>query len=180
MELHDFILKHVELPYNPIKRHEYYLKTRQLKGRNKNINISLPSKSVSSIKQNLVKRSFNNKEEIQKRRDKVDVRIKVLNEKLDKLRGILKDLKQQSDDNKKSENNKEQTPVKRKELTAAEKKEAAKEAQKSREKEMETSPDQKLKEVLQKIAAVQKQIKEAREKLHKDNVKKFSFQKPKV
>ena len=93
-----FILKHALQPYDAAKRREYYLKTRELKGRLGSGKLT-PSKELRTAVQKPTglkiapKAPTSNREEIQRKREEVKARVDALNKKLDRLREILKGLK---------------------------------------------------------------------------------------
>jgi hypothetical protein len=157
----EFILKHAAQPYDAAKRREYYLRTRELKGRKAGGGRPPPTGALkTAVKTTAKKVSTSNREEIQRRREEVANRVAALNIKLDRLRGILSDLDKQAGGNKSEDKTKE----KKKELTPAEKKKAAKEAKERREKSGETkeSPAQAVVSIQKKIEAIQEQIREKR------------------
>lgn len=175
----EFILKHATQPYDAAKRREYYLRTRELKGK-MGTGKPFPTKTLKTAVQKTAKQvSTSNREEVQNKRKQVKARVDALNAKLDRLREILKGLESGRDKRKyeKKDTGKE---ADRKEPTAAEKKEAAKEAKERRDKEAKQSPNQALKEVRDKIADLQEQIKEARRKLQEAGANKASSEKPKA
>lgn len=171
-----FVMKHAAQPYDAAKRREYYLKTRELKGRRPGTGRSPPptkglKTGVISL-QPVKKTSTGNAEEIRRRREEVANRIAALNVKLDRLRGILSSLDEQTGEGeKKSEEDKGKEKEKKK-LTAAEKKEAAKEAKERRDKETKKSPVQAIADIQKKIEAVQEQIREKRIKIQQRAAKK--------
>lgn len=168
------LLKHADVPYDPAKRREYYLKTRELKGRRTRKGDTAPQmrsgpRKLTAKEVKFIKAATGNRAQVEQRRQSIETRVKVLNEKLKKLRAVLKGLKDQSDkqkspEAKKKEDTKKEDP---KDLTTAQKKERAKKAKEQRDKEAKSSPDQRLKEVMDKIDAVKKQIEEVRAKLQK-------------
>lgn len=172
----EFIMKHAAQPYDPAKRREYYLKTRELKGRKLGSGrpppLKSPSGSLTGVAKKTAKKApTTNREEIQRRREEVANRVAALNIKLDKLRGILSSLDDQIGKGK-SEEDKGKEKEKKKEPTAAEKKEAAKAAKERREKEAKKSPVQAIADVQKKIEAVQEQIREKRIMLQRKAARK--------
>lgn len=170
--------------YDPAKRREYYLRTRELKGLKKGSRVVPPKgkPGLGTLKPSkpAPHKPKSNLAEIHARRVAVEAKVKVLNEKLKQLRVVLKGLKDQSDEANDIKGEKEEGadkgPAKRKEPTAAQKKEAAKKAKEDRE----DDPDAKLKSITEKISKLQDQIKEAREKLANTGRRKSSSEKPKV
>lgn len=171
----EFILMHGTQLYDPAKRREYYLKTRELKGRLGG-GVSAPtSRPLTKAVQRTGKRvTTSNREEIQRRREEVQNRVAALNVKLDKLRGILQGLDDQT--NKGEKKSEDKGKEKKKEPTAAEKKKAAKEAKERRDKEVKKSPVQAVADLQEKIEAVKEQIREARIKLEQKAARKAANQ----
>jgi hypothetical protein len=96
----EVILEHAKAPYDPVKRREYYLRTRKLKGRRvgdapdkkeppakgeKTLPARTPGKSVTSSQ---IRRN--------KHRTLTEVRVAALKVRLEKLRGTLKQLIRQA------------------------------------------------------------------------------------
>jgi chromosome segregation ATPase len=177
--------------YDPAKRREYYLRTRELKGLKRGSRVVPPKgkPGLADLKTTLRKPSAtkpaphkpkSNLAEVHARRVAVEAKVKVLNEKLKQLRTVLKGLKDQSDKSNKVKGEKpegaDKGPAKRKEPTAAQKKEASKKAKEERA----DDPEVKLKNIMEKISKLQDQIKEARAKLANPGRRKSSSEKPKV
>jgi hypothetical protein len=67
----EFILMHAAQPYDAAKRREYYLRTRELKGR-KTAGRRMPTGSLrTAVKQISIGKSSSNREAIQNRREKI-------------------------------------------------------------------------------------------------------------
>jgi hypothetical protein len=146
----DFIMKHAAQTYDPAKRREQYLKTRELKGRKSGSGTPSPSpsssRSLTGVAQKTLKKvSTGNREEIQRKREEVANRVAALNAKLDKLRDILSGLDDQIGKGKSEEDKGKEKD--KKEPTAAEKKKAAKAAKERRDKEAKKSPVQAIADV---------------------------------
>lgn len=164
------ILKH---EYDPVKAREYYLRTRELKGRFKGIGEETTSSRTSSNTSSTTKSTsgrWATLDEQKQANEKRAARVKELKGRLDELNKILEVLMDQiraknngkiQDTSSKSSSNGGSSK-----LTAAQKKDAAKRSAEYREKNPEKikklSEDKQLEE---KIAAVQEKIKKMREKL---------------
>jgi chromosome segregation ATPase len=170
--------------YDPAKRREYYLRTRELKGLKRGSRVVTPKgkPGLASLKPTKAAphKPTSNLAQIHARRVAVEAKVKVLNEKLKQLRTVLQGLKDQSDKKNQVKGEKpegaDKGPAKRKEPTAAQKKEAAKKAKEVRD----DDPEVKLKNIMEKISKLQQQIKDAREKLANPGRQKSSSEKPKV
>lgn len=91
----DFVLQHGRVPYDPVKRREYYLRTRQLKGR-KTGTASAPAvtrmRKARAVGATPNHRVLNQKQRRAQRRKEVEHRVAALNIRLRKLREVLRDL----------------------------------------------------------------------------------------
>lgn len=180
-EIRDFILSHSRQAYDPKKRREYYLRTRELKGRTKG-KIEPPKGSRPSaqatgqrarkaFKSEIAKRKADSKA----RREEAKARIEQLENKLDKLDEIHKKLvaqakirsgaKPEEVKDTKTSKTKDSDKGSSKKATAKEKKEAAERAKEAREKEEKTSPQQQIRVLERQIAEARAKIEEARANL---------------
>ena len=115
------ILMHGRTPYDPVKAHEYYLRTRQLKGRKKGSTYSVRSRSGKTVV--LTQRELN------EQRAYAVTRINNIKTKLVELNTKLREaLKEAGEKKAKAERKADKAP------TAAEKSEAARESKKYRDK----------------------------------------------
>lgn len=128
------VLMHGKAPYDPVKAHEYYIRTRELKGRKK-ANVLLPvtvptttKKKSSSYTVNLGGKSVKlSEKELAEQKASVERRITEIKKNLAKLGDKLKEAMTEAKAKKaKSRRNANKKP------TAAEKSEAARESKKYR------------------------------------------------
>lgn len=89
----DLIIKHARTPYDPVKRREYYLRTRQLKGRQRG---SSDTHGRSGRAQARIPSSKGKSQKQLEREREADKRIRELKARLDKLREVLKKLVRQA------------------------------------------------------------------------------------
>lgn len=167
----DFVLSHSEQPYDPIKRREYYLRTRELKGRAKGAEDDSPKSEsstgpqTSTFESNIEERQ----KESEKRQEEVKQRITQLKVKLEELKNVLRKLvaeaklrsgvKPEDIEDEKSKDSPNNTGSKpKRELTEAEKAEAAEAAKERREEEASKTDDQ-------RIVALEAQIAETKAKI---------------
>jgi DNA mismatch repair ATPase MutS len=152
-------LAHVDAPYDPAKRREYYLKTRQLKGRagGQAFDISSTRTKNSSSLPPVKKPKVNSKQA------EFQAKIDALNARLDKLKKVLAELVKQAQARSGVEpaDTKSSSDKPAKKLTAKQKADAAKRAKKSAEKNKNKppTPSQQVKELETKIKAIQAKIK---------------------
>jgi predicted transcriptional regulator len=161
-----FLLKHSELPYDPVKAHEYYLRTRQLKGR-----VSGRLQEVTTGRERRVTTAPPKKSAAQLRAE-TKAKVEQLQNRLDKLKKVLRQLTEEAQARsgiktqpaKKSPEKAGSGPKEK--LTAKEKKEAAERSEKYRKEHPEkTTPAQEVKELQQKIQDVKEKIREMKEDL---------------
>lgn len=168
MDVKEFILAHAEVPYDPVKRREYYLKNRQLKGRQ-------PGRGeVQPDTRTVGGRPTSGAVQPKKSPNKTTAeRVKALEVRLDRLREILdrlvKEAKTRSgakEEPKGSDKNSNSAgkggSSKDSKLSAQEKREAAKRSKEYREKNKKPSDDQKAEEIQKKIKETLEKIKELR------------------
>lgn len=177
-------LKHARV-YDPQKRHDYYMRTRKLKGRQKGSGGKTTTYSYTVAKPGKAKT-------VKQKRAEAKARVDALNKRLDKLRTVLAELVKQarsrsgvtssisSNSTRSSKSSSSSKSSKPEHKTAAQKEKDAKRAKESREKTQKSSPSQeakeveaKIKEVRQQIAQMKKQIAEARKKASKTSKPKF-------
>jgi septal ring factor EnvC (AmiA/AmiB activator) len=166
----DFVLIHADRVYDPVKAHEYYMRTRQLKGRKPGAAESVASDrrtanfgGARKVKGNSpVKTPAQRQMEIEARVDALKVRLK-------KLREVLATLVEQAQRRSGIEPQKKTSATtgkdaRSKDLSPAEKKKAAERSKEYREKNDPGLSDQE--ESLRKsIQRVEQQIAKAREEL---------------
>lgn len=80
----DYLAHYASKYYDPVKAHEYYLKTRELKGRRSSSNLNAEGKKVWSYTKNEI--STAKKNDAQKEKNNRDNQIKELRAKADKAR----------------------------------------------------------------------------------------------
>jgi len=169
--------------YDPVKRREYYLKNRQLKGRqpsandNNEITKRPSNESPAQEKKPASNEDEERKARAEKLRNEASARVKELQQKLKRLKQVLKELVDQAkklsgDD----ETNEEEEALKKAEkaaedakpLTAKEKREAADRAKKAYQEQKKKGPvtqDQKTQQLQSQIKSAEKRIAAARGKL---------------
>lgn len=172
------LLIHGEEPYNSQQAHEYYLRTRELKGRKPAAQAPTPTARVKNAPAVAVKTAKNvGKAPVLisvKRQQAVDGRVSKLQARLAELETLLTDLL----DKAKKKEEKKNDPDKKSDLTAKQKQAAEKSsdkyakenkeeiAKKAKEKREEENPDAKLSidEVKEKIVKIKAELKAAIEK----------------
>lgn len=173
----DEILEHGE-EYDPIKAREYYLRTRKLKGRQKgSVDLAGSRRPGGSTVSALPRKKKAVSPALQRRRE-TQARINALNERLEALRKVLRELVEAAKarsgvETPKPKDSKSKAPVKKatsagsEKLTAAQKKEAAKKAKERYEKEKDknVSLTDQEKTVQAQVEAVKKKIVQARKDL---------------
>ena len=82
--IEDYLAHYASKYYDPVKAHEYYLKTRELKGRRSSSNLNAEGKKVWSYTKNEI--STAKKNDAQKEKNNRDNQIKELRAKADKTR----------------------------------------------------------------------------------------------
>ena len=82
--IEDYLAHHASKYYDPVKAHEYYLKTRELKGRRSSSNLNAEGKKVWSYTKNEI--STAKKNDVQEEKNNHDNQIKELRAKADKTR----------------------------------------------------------------------------------------------
>ena len=127
----DSALLHAVLPYDPIKAREYYLRTRNLKGRQGGVEQTPTSSSKSVVPVRIIKSVSPLKVTSKQRQDAVNARVSDLRKRLDTLKITLQELVKQSKTNTKRDNEsvKRETSQgrseKRSDLTTKQKREAS-------------------------------------------------------
>lgn len=161
-----FIIYHADVPYDPVKAHEYYLRTRELRGRRSGF---IPSGTgrVASVR-NLDQRPKIKTPEQQ--RKEIEVRVRALKVRLEKLRDVLKELVKQAKARSgveiKDKEVSDKASAGSKKLTAAQKQEAAKRAKEYYDKNKKPSSlSDKEKQLQLSIKQVEEKIRKAREEL---------------
>lgn len=131
-------LQHLAAGYDPVKAHEYYIRTRKLKGRKSAGNQLVPTKGPPKGKD---PRTGKTKEQISKdartkQRKELGERIKALGDKLKKLKARILELElEEASENRKSKAKSERAAKEAaKPDSAAEKAEKARDAEKYRDK----------------------------------------------
>ena len=163
----DSFLLHKQ-PYNAAKAHEYYLRTRQLKGRKKGQAQQTAAQRAKAKAAAEAKR----KKAVQAEVTKLKARLERLQEELRKLvaaakarSGVKETPTETASRNESSKSNKP--------LTAKQKAAKAKSAKENYEKnKKKQSPDDELKEVRAEIKAIREKIKKALEDAKKKNANK--------
>lgn len=170
--LDDSALLHAELPYDPIKAREYYLRTRNLKGRQGGVK-QTPTSSVKSVVPVGIKRSVTPlKITSKQRQDAVNARVADLRKRLDTLKITLQELVKQSKTNTKKDNEsvKRETSQggseKRSDLTTKQKREAATRSKDFYEKNKKPSDtpvdvEEKIRKVREKIKKIRAELRTA-------------------
>lgn len=164
----DSSLLHYSQGYDPVKARQYYLRTRQLKGRSPGQRDRVATGVVRSTPSKGKKKSS--------RREEIQAQKAALEKRLDRLRDVLAELVEaaktrsgvdtKSDKSEKKSSEKE--PQKKRKLTAKEKREAAERSKEHREKnEKKQPPSKEIKELQAQIKDIRKQIKEALEDARK-------------
>ena len=82
--IEDYLAHYVSKYYDPVKAHEYYLKTRELKGKRSSSNLNAEGKKVWSYTKNEI--STAKKNDVQEEKNNRDNQIKELRAKADKTR----------------------------------------------------------------------------------------------
>lgn len=82
--IEDYLAHYASKYYDPVKAHEYYLKTRELKGRRSSSNLNAEGKKVWSYTKNEI--STAKKNDVQEEKNNRDNQIKELRVKADKTR----------------------------------------------------------------------------------------------
>ena len=99
--IEDYLAHYASKYYDPVKAHEYYLKTRELKGRRSSSNLNVEGKKVwsytkneiSTAKKNDVQEEKNNRDnQIKDLRAKADSTRESISSKLEELRKSLSDI----------------------------------------------------------------------------------------
>lgn len=82
--IEDYLAHYASKYYDPVKAHEYYLRTRELKGRRSSSNLNAEGKKVWSYTKNEI--STAKKNDVQEEKNNRDNQIKALRAKADKTR----------------------------------------------------------------------------------------------
>lgn len=176
-------LKH---EYDPQKAHEYYLRTRDLKGRSRGMDgdgstsrmpAAQPAKSTprkSSTAKVSTPRKVAPKETIEQRRARIKAATEQLKAKLEQLREVLRQLVNEAkvrsggEETKNGGSTQPETASgkpKTDDLTPAEKAEQAKKAHDYYEKHKQETPEESITALQEKIAKVEERIRELRAKI---------------
>lgn len=167
-EVNEFIGEFLEHVYDPKKAHEYYERTKKLKGRKRGTSSTYATR-VTAPSANTRTRAAavatSGGKAPAKKTAGADARVAAIQARLDRLKEVLAELVAQakgragvepeSNTKKKTESSKDSKPEKK---TAAEKKKDAKAAKERRDKEAKLSPDQ-------RVAAIQKEMQQVREQI---------------
>lgn len=171
-----FILKHARAPYDPVKAHEYYIRTRKLKGRKvglaiataRNLGAHRVAPKLSTQTQKPVSLSVINQAAVKSRVDALEGKLKILQAILTKL---VNEAKGSTPTKKATKTKSVATKTKsaaskdRKPLTTTQKRDRAKKAkiryQKLHPQSEAAARKQKIAEVKAKIEEVRAQLKEA-------------------
>ena len=164
MSPEEILLMHGETPYDPAKAHEYYLRTRELKGRQKGAEQETSGRSGGKVIPLSSKAPPKKKTAL-----KSEARAAELQKRLTRLRKVLAELVKQakgrsgvsSKDKKDSGGSGKSGGASK--LSATEKREAAKRSKEYYKKHKDDAPD--VKELKAKIEEVKKKIKEMRAEL---------------
>lgn len=169
-EAEAFFLRHGPTPYDPVKAREYYLRTRQLKGRQTSEGDE-PTKGRSSSVARYSsprKKSAAEKTPAQRQKD-IEVRVGQLKDRLAKLRKVLTDLTKQVKSNSEDSPQPSKASSDRK-LTGSQKAEARKRSKEYYEKNKKDDPasndtkalEEKIQDVMSKIEEARIKLKESR------------------
>lgn len=180
----DFILRHAQVPYDPQRAHEYYLRTRELKGRKKGSklpDVKLPKSAIA--------KADPHKMTAAQRREQAHARVVAIQARLDRLKEVLAQLVEQAQSRsgakpssaekaKATEPAKQTANTKEKPKTAQQKKEDAKTARERYQKEHQ-SPAQQEEALRAQVKDVEKRIHEIRQQL-KDSIQQARNRIPQV
>lgn len=170
----EFIQDFLQHEYDPVKAHEYYERTKKLKGRK--AAVAAPAsdrqRSGGDAEATLVTSPRRpNPNSAKQRREAAEARVAALQARLDRLNDLLAELVRQAKARSGVESEKKDTASKDaaskdKPRSAAEKRKAAKAARDAYEKEKKKLPPNKEAEAIEeKIKAVREKIQEMREEL---------------
>jgi hypothetical protein len=159
--------------YDPQKAHEYYLRTRKLKGRRRaSDQLSGPREGFNPGGSATAPPRRSARQTPKQRQALARARVAAIQKRLDRLKEVLAELVEQAKrrsgievDDKSEKSTAETKDAKPKRRTAAEKKKDAKAQAERREKEQRLSPDQKVAAIQKEMAQVREQIAEIRAKL---------------
>lgn len=180
----NFILRHAQVPYDPQRAHEYYLRTRELKGRKKGSklpDVKLPKSAIA--------KADPHKMTAAQRREQAHARVVAIQARLDRLKEVLAQLVEQAQSRsgakpssaekaKATEPAKQTTNTKEKPKTAQQKKEDAKTARERYQKERQ-SPAQQEEALRAQVKDVENRIHEIRQQL-KDSIQQARNRIPQV
>lgn len=170
INVEEFILSHASADYDPVKAREYYLRTRQLKGRSpaaltpattRTATGRPPSRGPSNRVTTAPKVS-----DAHRRQKEIEVRVAALRARLEELRNVLKRLVDEAQErsgmepSKKTKGTSTEKPGNAKEkLSSSEKKEAAKRSEKYYDKNKDKlNPPDEISELKEKIKDVEERI----------------------
>lgn len=167
----DSALLHAARPYDPTKAHEYYLRTRKLKGRKKGIGADTGrSPQVTNI--TYLTGPAKNQAKKDQHHQEVAARVAALQKRLDRLKNILAELvkaaKERSGVDTKPDTTKKAEPAKdtqSKPKTASQKKEAAAKARDAYKKEHPQSLSKQEKSLQADLQQTREKIQQIREEL---------------
>jgi len=159
-----FFLKHADPNYNALQRHEYYLRTRQLKGHHPGlVDAGAVLNKVGNVKSSTIKK---HKSAVQQRHE-TTAHLLVLKSRLEKLQKVLALLVKQAkgrsgvDSKTKTLAKTDRKPSK---LTAEQRSKAAKRA-KAYRRTHKPNPSQQVKELNARIKVIQAKIRQLRAEL---------------
>jgi hypothetical protein len=154
----DIYLDEFRHAYDPVKAREYYLRTRQLKGRKKGV-VKTSSRSSAAARAAKAKRL---KAAAEARVFALKIRLQKLEDLLDKLTKEAKARSGVKTDSKSTSGSGSSSSTDRKPLTAAQKREAAKKQAERREKERDQSLSSEAKTLEAKIERARERIENIR------------------
>lgn len=172
----------IEHAYDPVKAREYYLRTRELKGRTKGSELATVKRSASV--QTPAQMAAARKAAALKHRKAQEAKVAQLKARLEKLKKILKKLVEEAKKRSGVDSKPSTSPASAsakakadKPLTAKEKADAAKKAKEYRDKNKNQTPDQEAKAIQQQIDAALKRIAKMRKQISDSKKKKSSVRK---
>jgi chromosome segregation ATPase len=179
MDAQEFIDKQLQHAYDPLKSHDYYLRTRKLKGRKKGSERPAAGRNNAATKLTTPRKTSTQK------REETKARVEAIKNRLERLKEVLAQLVDEAKARsgietkpasaKKAEPDK--SPAKEKPKSAQDKKEEAKKARDQYQKEHKQTPNQELESLQTQLKSVEEKIQKARATL-KDSVNKARQQIP--
>lgn len=165
-------LFHIREDYDPRKRREYYLRTRQLKGRKVGNSKTAIARHPSVKTAPMVKPlRAAPKKTSEQRRQETEARVAALQARLDTLRKVLRDLVEQAKARSGVEDTKASPDTSKQSQTAKQKKDAAERAKDFYEKNKEDILSDKEQNLQIQIQRVEQKIREMRAELAKVRVR---------